>query len=450
MKNLLFVIVVTLFVTRLTQSQTNTLTLSSAVDIALQKNVGVIQAQNTLEVQQAGTLAAYGGLLPTVDASAGFSRRQSWTPLTGGFYTLQGIKIPYSSGGFSAQNSWSGDISTRMILFNGFANTSNVTRAVASATAAEHALNRTRQQTIYNTHLLYLNVFRNFQLLKVSEDNLKRSMRQLERITEANKVGAVALADVYRQRVQVGSDELALIQAQSNYEKSKADLLAYLGTDVNAEYVIDFEGIPTDIDTSEFSLVNQQYADFHSLTLKARGARPDYLGVTENYNASEASVTIARAGHLPSVSAFASYGLNNEELGSLTDNKSLLLGLNLSVPIFNGFSTQYQIEQAQVQRKNAEENVKQTERQIVVEIRKALLDLEAAEKQVVVTQTSVISAEMDRKIAEEKYNLGAGTLLDLLVAQANYTAAASNKVNAVISYLLAKKQVELAVGTISQ
>ncbi|MBU2471322.1 MAG: TolC family protein, partial [Bacteroidetes bacterium] len=83
------------------------------------------------------------------------------------------------------------------------------------------------------------------------------------------------------------------------------------------------------------------------------------------------------------------------------------------------------------------------------DIQKARLDLEAVEKQVKVTQASVFSAEMDRKIAEEKYNLGAGTLLDLLIANANYTNAQSNKVNAVIGYLLAKKQMEFVLGTIS-
>jgi outer membrane protein TolC len=57
---------------------------------------------------------------------------------------------------------------------------------------------------------------------------------------------------------------------------------------------------------------------------------------------------------------------------------------------------------------------------------------------------------MDRKIAEEKYNLGAGTLLDLLVATANYTTALSNKVNAVVGYLLSKKQAEYALGTLSK
>jgi outer membrane protein len=447
MKQHLVIILFVLVCSHGVMSQT-TLTLSSAVEAALQKNVGVIQAQNTLEAQQSSVLAAYGGLLPSIDASGRFSRVQRWSP--GGILTDPRTGLPFATvSGFTASNSWSSDISAQMILFNGFANTSNVRRAEAQMNAAEQSLNRTRQQTVFVTHQLYLNIYRTFQLMKVSEDNLKRSKRQLERILESNRVGAVAVADVYRQQVQVGSDELALIQAQSNYEKAKADLLAYLGTDVHAEYVFDFTGIPEDIDTSEFSSLNQQYSDFPFLVKKAIENRPDYRNAVENYNSADASVTIAKAGHLPTLSAYTSFGYANEELNRLTDNKNLSFGLNVSVPIFNGFSTHYQIEQARLQRKNAEENLKQAERQIIVDLRKALLDLEAAEKQVAVTKSSVVSAEMDRKIAEEKYNLGAGTLLDLLVAQANYTAASSNKVNAVIGYLLAKKQVELALGTIS-
>lgn len=431
-------------------NQPTILTLSSAVDIALEKNIAVLQAQYALEAQQSGTLAAYGGLLPSVDASAGFTRRQNWVPVTGGFFSFQGITIPYTSGGYSAQNSWNSSISASIMLFNGFANTSNIKRAEASEAAAESRLNLIRQQAIYQTNQLFLNVYRTNELLKVSEDNLKRSKRQLERIIESNKVGAIALADVYRQQVQTGTDELALIQAQSNYEKAKVDLLVYLGVDLDKEYVFDFQGIQIEVDTAEFAVTRKKYADYQALVNQALMTRPDYLGTIENYRSADASVTIARAGYLPSLSTYVSYGFSNQELKRITDNKNLMVGLSVNVPIFNGFSTRYQIEQSQVQRKNAEEEVKQSERQVMVDIRKALLDLEAAEKQVIVTQKSVESALMDRKIAEEKYNLGAGTLLDLLVAQANYTTALSNKVNVAIGYLLAKKQVELALGNISK
>lgn len=428
------------------------LTLNNAVEIALENNVTVIQARNSLQGSQSSQQVAVGNLLPTLEASGSYFNQRSWTPTSGGGTTLiGGIPVPVAaSGGYSLRESYSTGLDSRVILFNGFANTSNVARAQANANASEYSLTRTEQTTIYQTHQSYLNIVRTYQLMKVNEDNLKRSQRQLERITESNKVGAVALADVYRQQVQVGTDELNLIQAQSNHEKAKQDLLAYLGVDFTTEFTFDFQGIPNDIDTSEFATVNSRYANYASLVSTALQSRPDYMSSLQSVSGADAGVTIARAGHFPTVSASASYVFNNATLSTLADNKNLSVNLNVSLPIFSGFATQNLIEQATILRSNAEQQLNQSRRDITVDVRKALLDLEAAEKQVMVTKSSMISAEMDRKIAEEKYSLGAGTLLDLLVANANYTNVLSNKVNAVTNYLLAKKNTEFALGTISK
>jgi outer membrane protein len=418
--------------------QERVLTLTGAVDIARQRNVSVIQARNSAEASHTAVRAAYGGLLPTVSANGSYSTSTSWQKPADGVTT----------------NSFDAGLSARMTIFDGFSNTANVNRSQSNASSLEYSATRTEQSTIYQTHVLFLNVVRTYQLLKVSDDNLKWSKRQLERISESNKVGAVALADVYRQQVQVGTDELAVIQAQSNHEKSKQDLMAFLGVDFDATYSFDFSGIPEAIDTTEFAGVNARYTNFPTLVSDALKNRPDHLSSIEDVNSTSSSVTMAQAGHLPSVTATGSYGYAGEDGPNgyfpLSDSRGLRLRLDVTLPIFSGFSTQNQVDQAQAQQKNAAEGLRQSERQVTVDIRKALLDLESAEKQVGVTQTSVESADMDRKIAEEKYNLGAGTLLDLLIANANYTTALSNKVNAAIGYLLAKKQVEFAVGTISQ
>jgi outer membrane protein len=440
---LLFFATATSFSQTAPQKAPKSLTLDQAVQIALEKNISVLTAQYTLEGQQSAVTAAYGNLLPTLSANGNWQRTQSDRQST----FIQGIgNIPLRQ--VATTNSFNTSIGSSLLLFNGFANTAGVRRATANAASAEQTLDRDRQSVVFQVQTLYSNVLRDEELLKVNEDNLKRDRRQLEQIVESSRVGSKAIADVYRQQVQVANDELALIQAQSTYDKAKADLIFALGLTVMDEYDFHDPSIKPDVDTTEFNAVNAQYRDLPSLVNEALGVRPDYLSAVENVNAANSSVTVAMGGHFPSISAFASYGLNSTDLGSLSDNRSLLWGLSISFPLFSGWQITNQVQQAKVNLKTAEQQLSQAERQVQVDIMKSLLDLEAAEKQVQVTVEGVISATEDQRTAAEKYNLGAGTLLDLLTAEANYTLALSNKVNAAYNYFLIKKQLEYNIGRI--
>lgn len=420
-----------------------TITLDQAIQIALERNISVVTAQNTLHAQQSAVTAAYGSLLPSLSTGGNWQRAQRETETT----FIPGVgNIPLRQS--ATTNSFNTSVSSSVVLFNGFANTSNVRRATANAVSAEHSLERARQSVVFQVASLYLNLLRNEQLLKVSEDNLKRSQRQLEQIREAHRVGSRSLADVYRQEVQVGNDELALIQAQNNFDKARADLIFALGLNVTDDYEFRDPSIKPEVDTAEFKVVNEKYRDYRALVREALGTRSDYLSAIEDVRAASSAVAVARGSYFPTITGFVSYGLNSSELSRLRDNRNLLWGLSISFPLFNGWQTTNQIQQAKIGLRNAEEQLSQTERQIQVDIKKSLLDLEAAQKQVHVTMESVISAAEDRRIAEEKYNLGAGTLLDLLIATANYTLALSNKVNAAYNYFLIKKQLEYNLGKI--
>lgn len=436
-------LVVFMFSISYAQQTPRVVSLDAAVQIALERNLSVIQQKNVFEGQQSGVTAAYGGLLPSVGANGSWSRSELRTQTQ---FLGNGVAVPLAN--TSTSNYFRAGVGADITLFNGFTNTSSVARATSTAVSGEQNLYWVKQNTVFQSESLYLNILRNEALVTVSEDNLKHSQRQLDQITEMSRLGAKAIADVYRQQYQVGSDELALIQARNNFEKAKVTLILFLGLDVNDTYQFSDPTIKSEVDTSEFAPLNAQYKDIPALTQHALSSRPDYKSVVESMNAAGSGVTMAQGGYYPTVSGSLSYGLSASDINQLNNNKSLSWGVTVSVPLFSGFQVDNQVQTARVSYLNAEAQMAQAERSVQGDIKNALLDLDAAMKMVDVAQSNVISADEDRKIQEEKYRLGASTLLDLLTANANYTTAMSNKINAVYNYITAKKNVDLALGTI--
>jgi outer membrane protein TolC len=122
------------------------------------------------------------------------------------------------------------------------------------------------------------------------------------------------------------------------------------------------------------------------------------------------------------------------------------VGLSLSWQLPEIFGAMRQIQSANIQKKNAVLQLQQKERDISVELKKALLDLEASRKQYVASQKAQVAAEQDRKTAEAKYNLGSGTLLDLQVANTTYLNAQLTTLFTAYNYYNLKKNLDLVIG----
>ena len=416
------------------------LTLDKAVELALERNLSIIKTQNDVDAAQSRVLAAYGSYLPTISASGGWDRNQHT-----GVQRIQGITIPGATS-TSTNNSFQAGVNLGYTIFDGLRREANFNSITSSAISTEQIAARMRQTIINGVEFAYLNVLKFEQLVKVNDENLKRDRQQLERITESNRIGALSLADVYRQQSQVAADEYKVIQAQNDYDNAKADLVALIGLDMNMDYQISDQSISTVIGSVELNATVEKYKNFNELVKQALSTRPDYLAAKENYDASESGVTAARSGYFPRITASAGYNLSSSEFSKLSDNKNLSWGINLNWNIFDAFQTNQALQTAIVSKKNSEATVKQSERDISVEVKRALLNLEAARKQVEVSQKGVISASQDRKIAEERYNLGAGTLLDLLTASVGYVTAEVNNISASYFYITAKRNLEYVIG----
>lgn len=426
-------------------AQKKSLTLEQAKQVALERNLSVVQAQNNMSSVQSQVMSARGLYLPTLSASSSWNRsRQQFE--SSGSTIINGISIPISASQVSMSNNFSGGVSASWNIFDGFGREATNTTATANAVASEQSFARTRQTVVFQTISFYLNVLRTRELVKVSEENLKRDQRQLERITESNRVGALSLADVYRQQSQVSADELALINAQNNSDKAKADLIALVGLDVSDDYDIVDLTIPAEIDTVSLRESAATVRSYTSLASRALQARPDFMAAQQSLNAAQSNVNGARSSYFPSVGLFGSYNRTGDDVRDPFKNSSTSWGARLSWSLFDGFRRESSMQSAMASKRNAEIQLAQAEIDVNVDVKKALLDLDASRKSYDVSQKGLVSATEDRKIAEERYNLGAGTLLDLLTANANLVNAQANKVNAVYGFLNSKYNLEFAIG----
>ena len=271
-------------------AQPRIMTLEEVKNTALERNLNVIQAQNNYDAAGSGKLAAYGRYLPSLGASGSWQRNQYEGPI----YTSSGIAIPGSSSSQTV-GSYSAGATASLTLFDGFYRESNLNRANAIATQDNLSVTRTRQSIVFQVESGYLNILRMGQLVLVSEENLKRDRRQLERIEESNRVGSLSLADVYRQQSQVAADELLLINSQNDFNKGKADLVALIGLDMNQEYVFADSTLAVQIDSVEVVATRARYQSFDGLTRRALSARADFQSVKVGLDAAQTGVTGARS-----------------------------------------------------------------------------------------------------------------------------------------------------------
>lgn len=420
------------------------LSLEKAVGIALHNNTTLLKAENSLKTYESTVLASYGNLLPSVSASGSFDWSKAVTK--GGIVSYNGFTIPLPDETRQSR-SYNASIRGNWVLFDGLSNLASVSRSKNDREAYAFYLERVKQDVTFQTIDLYYNVLNTLQLVKFREEDVTWNKKNFETVSERNKLGAVTLADVYAQQVRLGNAELELIRARNTHETAKSNLLYYLGLDVLAEYNLTDSLSGDDLMRTEAELKNDM-SDLSLLVSKALNKRPDYKSAQLNFASSENDISIAKAGHLPSLIGSAGYSLRGDTPGKISDSKTLYAGLTLSIPIFSGFSVSNRVQAAEVNSENSLRDLEDLERNIKQNIQKNFLDVQAAEKALEVSRRNVEAAEENRRIEQEKYNLGSGTILNVLIANSEYQNAQTNYINVQFGYLTLTQQLKYLVGTL--
>jgi TolC family type I secretion outer membrane protein len=405
----------------------NTLSIPEAIELAWKNNIQSIRQENSLrtsEAQKVGTRATY---LPSVSWSASWARS---SPVQLAFINDELVQL---------KNSYRFQLQASQEIFNGFRYVHAPRAGAASVRASEYQLRSTRQQVALDTKRGCYDLIKAQMLADVQRRAVKRSEEQLETSKARYELGSASMSDFLKSKVQLGNDSLQLITDENAVLVARATLNDQLGLPVNR---------PTEVDAKlEFEPFPLPGTEAMAAAIETH---PDVLNATALEEAARHDVGSARSAQYPTVSAFASYSYSTaffpESFDEITKADNASFGLAFDMTLFSGFSTTSQIRQAKVRRHTAEAELVQARRTVSLAITTAALGVDEARKRYQVSEEQVRSAQEDLNIAQEKYNLGAATILDILNAQVSLSQAETGKVQAVFDYNLAVASLEKAMG----
>lgn len=336
------------------------------------------------------------------------------------------------------QSSNSNSVSLTFPLYTGGQLENQRKSAGYGLNAADLNLEDAKQQVKWRTAQAYYQALNYRDAIEVRQEAINLLNEHLRTVQIQFEVGTVAMSDVLATNVQLANSQQAYNTAQSNYENALATLNNLIGLPPDTNLVLAGEQNYSEYKQREEDCL--QYALSH---------RPDGISATYAVKQAEATVGSTKAGFRPKISAVVQGSITGEgafKADQASGQERWSAGINLSWDIFDNNVTAAQVQQAKAQQRKAESVARQQIEQIQLEIRQAYTNLKNAEKNIAVTHGAVKQAEEQFLIAQVRYEEGVDTNLTVMDAQEKLTEARINYSSAIFNFYTSKAQLEKAMG----
>ena len=413
-------------------------TMEQCIQIALQNNPQIEIARKQVEVQEAALFGTYTSVMPTLNATIMGANR---TTSGDRDIIVEGVVLREAPG--STRTNYRNGVFLNMNLYNGGRNWNSIRQARQESESEEFAQNSTENDVVVNVKTGYYNLLRALRLKEVTEENVRLNEEQLRRTQSMYEIGSVARVEVLQTTAQLGAARINLRNQENAVFQARAQLANVMGIGSSEvfEIVDPLEGGALDT-TALMSL--QDALRLANLT------NPAIQRDEGRIRSAMLGTKIARGLLWPTVSGNIGYsrtGVRFQDVyGTYDKNWNLSFGVNLSLPILNGTQTYADISRAQAQQLIAEETLRQTRRTTSLTIRNALLDLETAQEVITLSNDNIVASEESLRLAEERYRVGSGTLLEVFTAQEALVRAKSDLAGAQYDYLIAQATLDGALG----
>jgi len=394
------------------------LTLDEVVRTALENHSSVKSAQYQVGAQDAVLHQQMAAYYPTISFSNTYRTANS------------GGSSSNASKGF---DSFTGAGNASMTLYNFGKREGAVQSARDTLDATQYAYNTTANNIVLAVKQAYYGVLQANALLRVNEDTVRDREETLRQTQGFYDVGTKPRSDVTQAQANLYLAQANLILARNGVDVAWANLRNAMGVDDYPR-----QPLAEELAVTPFSMALAEAKE------EAFAARPELLQFAALLKAEDQLIAVARRNHLPDLLFSSIYGRQGVTGESPHNNWQVQLSLN--VPIFNGFQTTYQLQQALYTYQSIKEQARVQRQQVALQVEQSYLNLTTAREVVKANEAAVKAAKENLELHEGRYQVGYAPIVEVTDAQTTYTTAQTNYVNALVSYKLAMAQLLNAMG----
>lgn len=446
-KNNCFSLVLILFVGFVSQAQSKKWTLEECVKYALKNNISIKQSELDTQAATIDKKSALGNFLPSINTSAS----HSWNiglnqDITTGL--LRNQTTQFTSTG----------VNVGIDIYKGLQNQNNLRKANLALVASKYQLVKMQEDIALNVANAFLQVLFNKENLKVQLEQLSINEKQLIRSTELVNAGSIPRGDVLDIKANLALNNQNVVVAENALLISKLSLAQLL-------QLKDFENFDV-IDATSMNEDATILSQTPSVILeKAKESRTDIKIAQTNLEIAQQNLAIAKGAFQPTLQGF--YGFNsrvsyadvatisggtivtkpaNPFWTQFSDNKGQSFGFQLSIPVFNGFSTKNNVERSKVNFEKSKNALEQQNLELQRTVYSAFTDAKGALNANASAISSLEARQEAYNYAKEKFAVGLMNSFDYNQAQTLLVNAQSEVLRTKYDYIFKLKILEFYFG----
>ena len=418
------------------QAQDKTWTLAECINYALENNISIKQSELNLEAAEIDKSDAIGNFLPSINTSASLSKNtgSSINPVTN---TFENTSFTSATGGINAG----------LTLFDGLRNFRQLQRSKLNRLASQYSLDKMKDDISLFVANAYLQVLFNKETVNVLSSQNEITIQQLERTQELVDAGSLPAGDLLEIRATNADEKQRLIVAKNNVRIALVSLAQIL---LIKDYD-NFQIADDDYNIIDDGLLSKPVS---VIIAQAEEERNEVKLAEQNKAIAEKDVEIAKGAYLPTLSAFFQYNtrwadndfFNRDFRTQLYENDGLGYGLQLSLPILNGFATKNSVKRSKINVLRAEYNLEQAKLDLESNVYQAYVDAEGAKEAYEAALVALESQSQANTYAQERFDVGLTNAFDFSQSKIRLQNAEIEAKRTKYDYIFKLKVLELYFG----